>query len=50
MVMNGLKLVSSNISSARDYVDQKALCFAKEYNLELFVNNEDTLLNNSCIG
>ncbi len=49
MVINGLKLISHNANTAKDYVDQKALAFAKEYNFELFTSNESALLNNSCI-
>ena len=50
MVMNGLRLISAKTAATKDYVDQKALDFAIEYNLELFVFNESTLLNNSCIS
>lgn len=50
MVMNGLKLISYNAPAAKDYVDNKALGFAKEYNLELLAFNESALLNNSCIS
>jgi len=49
MVIKGLKLISHNANTAKDYVDQKALAFAKEYNFELFTSNESALLNNSCI-
>ena len=50
LVIGGLKLISNNATAAKDFVDNKALSFAKEYNLELFSSNEEALLNNSSIG